>query len=90
MHFYSSKNEYFHSLNIELCRSFILAQECGIVNLFGTIYAKMLLPFCKTAEAFSVSASSRLTLLTRHIPLRYRPVIVIRIAFILFAHLTYR
>ena len=35
MHFYRSKNEYFHSLNIELCRSFILAQECGIVNLNG-------------------------------------------------------
>lgn len=90
MHFYRSKNEYFHSLNIELCRSFILAQECGIVNLFGTIYAKMLLPFYKTAEAFSVSASSRLTPLTRHIPLRYRPVIIICIAFILFAYLTYR
>lgn len=52
MHFYRSKNEYFHSLNIELCRSFILAQKNGIVNLFGTIYAKMLLPFYKTAEAF--------------------------------------
>lgn len=90
MHFYRSKNEYLYSLNIELCRNFILAQEYDIVNLFGTIYAKMLLPFYKTAEAFSVSAFFGTAYLTRHIPLRYRPVIVIRIAFILFAHLTYR
>jgi len=78
MHFYRSKNEYFHSLNIELCRSFILAQECGIVNLFGTIYAKMLLPFYKTAEAFSVSAFFGTAYHTRRIACRYRPVIVIR------------
>lgn len=90
MHFYRSKNEYFHSLNIELCRSFILAQKNGIVNLFGTFYAKMFLPFYKTAEAFSVSAFFGTAYLTRHIPLRYRPVIVIRIAFILFAHPPYR
>lgn len=40
MHFYRSKNEYFHSLNIELCRNFILAQEYDIVNLFGIIEYK--------------------------------------------------
>ena len=40
MHFYRSKNEYLYSLNIELCRSFILTQEYDIVNLSQIIFAE--------------------------------------------------